>query len=899
MIKGQQRKSLEDELDSTISVEQKRGLSRRGFLGVLAGSALALGVNAIGANKIEPNYSLEQAIALGSGFGLSKINKVVSKSATNFVDSTTVSHVAYNNGQWATILDAVNNDVDDRTYRFIAKDNDNNIVDQSDVLISGRGFMRAKVTDLFSSDIDYNSITNIDVLMSEDAPPGKFFVSENYLTNDGVQQGAILIDGVKKYHKVFAPHVARDENNWWTGFGLINKSDKDIDVYFRSDLGTLIKLEDEFSISSPGSKAKFLMTSLAGFENGFNTGMFEAYEAGSTLENGVIDGKGIDALVGMEVYGQNVTGEGNLVTGFNEGAVMHGQSVDGSHNFSNEFYIPLGTLNFVKDPFMASVISDGQWDGVAYSNVTNTVQAITIDHYSDDGQLYNSLDLTLEGLEKKVFTPEMYGFDRSLGGHLKISVTDGVTYGDGVFLNGDTSGPRSMLGGGNLVSGNDKSRFLSATGLYNADNSGVMSLVNTEDSETLVKVRGYNANGQLLSDHYPDFTLAANSTKNIDLEDLLLDGVTSNIVVESSSSALVGSLMSYSKVYSKTHTNVSTVSMTAVNDPVLQVSMSDAANPAFDPVVTRGAIFARAGQRKGIVVAYHQDRGVTPLDYAEFYIDGKLHEVDDVIAGAGGTAGINLDLDESYIGAHKLNIQIHAADKNNKPEVEETIDLFVSDKTGYVDLKFFDKDHNPTDTLNVNEPFYVKYKIFNSYLDNDIDRVTIDFTPDTSNSENLVLENISGQYAEGEAYIETGIAINQASTTIDKKLKPVAFFEYSSGAEGQGGVDAEYNLLAEKVYENSTNHVQLTEDNLESLAEITSRKGVLAGSIDQLDLEGARTLWNDILNSGLFAGVTINDYQNRLYINFEDSSTYGVDLGGQNYFAENNVKDLLDIYISN
>ena len=853
----------------------KHALNAVTWVALLFASVGASGMTANSSNvpKPVPTASFER---YSGGLERSLKSNVVAKvSKSTPFDSTftpvyTVFHTPSVSYWGGSDYQLVNVSSDDKVYRLDALSG-SDVLSSVDFVVPGRGVLKGTLQDLF---VDYFSQEDVDVdaidmfRVSVDVPEfGKSFGSATYEFKDRNEASSVSFVTDRAYHRLSVDHVipgSQMEASWWQGQDVNNVSDVPIDVVFEGDDGSSYILVEDLQ---PGNDMTFLMRDLLGLDHSVVSGDFVSYVSDGF--DGEVTGDPVDAITGLSVFGWRNGGYG-----LSEGLEQVGSFVDGSNDFRSSWSIPTGVVESA-----SSLNNDGNnWIGVAYRNVSSEDQQLVLKHYGLDGTNLGTVFVDVPAGKKVAFLPEDFGFDSSVPGSLEM-VVDGV--GSSIYLVGDVE--RSFMGGS--MSPSVLSDYVEVPTLFNGSYSGVLSIMNPGDEATTLDVLVHDQGGSLLSTTLQDIVIPAHGSYVTDL-DFLNEGFSGKLSVQSDLPVRVV-LNEYSISGNKNFVNMNGKLGVPVNGPVNTVDIN-----YFEIDGNRDTPYVNIDGRASMIA--NVIASGDPIAHADIYVDGEFVSTRPV-GNLGGNLGFAFDLDP---GDHIVRLDIYQDDGNDI--VDGSGQIIVKEVPGgnRASFTYFDMDHNPTDTLHANEPFYVHYKLEN-FTGEEIDGVDIVFAPNSTGPTRLTLDDIgSGQSLEGEAYVESGID-GDASDVVDKFYTPASGFNYVGSDDWHSNVyeTGEYTLAAEPIYDNIPNYDTITADSIDELAEITSREGVLIGNTTQLTYEEAYNGWTTISNSSTFDGITLDTLNNllRIHYNNGDSDTF-FNLGGQTYFAENNEDDLKVVY---
>jgi len=586
-----------------------------------------------------------------------------------------------------------------------------------------------------------------------------------------------------------------------------------------------------------------------------------------------------------------------------------GYTLRDSSSFSSEFYMP---LHIVEDMTELERSTDG-WEKFMYHNKTDSDQILVVRHFNPDGHQmmigdfdsgdFDSVALEVSAHGRVAKMPQTLGVARNLGGTLQMSVRDSdgledpLAVGDMVYLVGDMPDDimgSSILAGGLAPSSNDMSKYLRFGLSTFGDTREVFAIHNPHDVDAVLDFAAFSPLGSGTPHNLPtNVTIPAHGTVVYNSQDALGLGFKGSSLL-GADHGLVGVVLDYSVTPVKDQLSTSGVIMESVNEPRGDYALEDI---QFNGVVNPTSFNTTMDRTTSIIIDFMKHVGTYGVNRIEFYVDNILHDTVSTNDTQGGQINTNINFTE--LGKHTVDIKLYAADDNIIEDDIRHLDVNVLESAIMAQLQYFDIDHNPTDTLKVNEPFYVQYNV-ERFDGDDISKLLLWLTPHNGSGEpeDITITGLSGTSASGEVYVAEGIAINSQDGLNNQYITPgMIVWNSNNQSETFDSQDSEYNLPAERVYDDIADYYQLTESNVETLAEILSRNGVLIGGTTQLDYDSALGGLQNLLASGIFAGITINDYQNTFYTHYNDGTPSRLfTLGDQTYFAEQNTDDLKVVY---
>lgn len=824
-----------------------------------------------------------------------------------------IPHIASNN-HWYTLLETINGDADTHTFTFVAKDPTGTEIASLQQSIPGNGSIQFRVRDLFPT--AHMNVKRIEI-KAEPYLAGKLYTAQRFAFASGGEQTGLMVGLPEPRAILSVPHItpSSEASPWWTGLALTNIGTVPVHVFFRDDAGNWMLLREDLG---PNEQFAFVTRDVLGADSTVKAGDVFAYTTDATLDNGnkrVTGGWPINALAGETAYGMRPTQSNpDAGYGFSEAYQLRGWQVDElgniiTHNFGSSHYVPLDQVSG-----MTGMLRDtAEWDGVAYRNVTGQRQRLRIRHYDSTGtrQLVNgegTLWMDVDPGTRVVFVPDSIGFDTSFPGMLVLDVVDAWgmplpdAIGDTIYLNGDLEDEvkgRSALGGGDVPTNLAQSRHLRLPVTLDSGNSGVVTVFNPTDSAVTVSVEARDTAGtaHAIDGALLNVELPPNGFRTINVSDLFATPTTfsGTISISAEAGAILGLANRYTITETKDTTNINGLVLAPCNPPDGLYGISPVAmNGEFTPE----SWATTATDDNHFVMSYETLNGDIPVNQTQLMVNG-VPAVTQLSGEAGFSGEAAFDHVFEATGEATVTFQLFADDGNTIPDAARTESITVGEAPILAALTYFDSEHNPTDTLKVNEPFYVAYDIHRTD-GGEIAEVQLMMSPDDGATDDDIRFTVPspGNSVAGEVFVEAGISYTQSDSMKVNLLRirpEVLVFNTvleSAPAQVTTGI---YQLPAERVYVETENHVLYTRLNASAVAEIISRPGVLVDGNRQLTLSEATAMVQYALTSTGFYGVQLNDYLNSVTISTSEGDFRGT-LGGQTYGAEQNVDDLKVLY---
>ena len=753
-----------------------------------------------------------------------------------------------------------------------------------DVDINSRGTYKNLTDNIFGSHDSWVDKLDLRVFQEDyniEDLFGKFTSTLRIIGPSESTESAFSFNSVQRpLHTLSLPYRPQDAS--LTEVVVSNETDKGIDVYLRAPSG------QKFLLKSYLGLHRQMTFNFPGF-NHITHGDIVAYRAGTNIP--------IDGLVGTMKFRYDDDYRRA------EGYALRGASVDGTSSFSSEFYMP---LHIIEDMTELERSTPG-WEKFMYQNKTDSDQLLVVRHFDPDGDQMmigdvDAVALSVPARGRVAKMPQTLGVARQLGGTLQMSVRDvsgledPLAVGDMVYLAGDMPDgimSSSVLAGGLVPNSNDMSKYLRFGLSTFHDTRQVFAIHNPHDSDTVLDFAAFSPLGTGIMHNLPDnITIPAHGTVVYNSQDAIGLGFKGSSLL-GADNGLVGVVLDYSITPVKDQLSTSGVIIEAVNEPKAKydleyIQLNGVQNPdEFIAVLDNLSTF---------IVEYKTITATQGIIKAEFFIDGE--EVSETVQdNPMFRNSIALDYTFTELGTKTLDIVLYANDDNGIRNFKRSIDINVLGSGITAQLQYFDVNHNPTDTLKVNEPFYVEYNV-ERFDGGDIGELLLIMSPDDgATPDDVRVTGLSGSSVSGEVYVESGIGVGQSDgngvSTLE--ITPEVNVFNTGGSIFESSVDGNYGLPPERVYDDISDYRNLTDQNIDELATILSRIGVIAGGTTQINFDQAKAGLQNIVADPTFSGVEINDFQNRIYFPTSSAQNW-FDLGSQTYFAEQNTDDLKLVY---
>jgi hypothetical protein len=512
----------------------------------------------------------------------------------------------------------------------------------------GRGFSREFIRDILTNP-DSTNKADVRVLSEAGAIDelfGKFTGALHIIGPNTSTESSYSFNSARPpMHLLSFPYRPQDAT--LTEVVVSNEADSSIDVYLRAPTGQEFLVEPNLGLRR---QKKF---DFSGF-NHITNGEIVAYQAGTHTP--------IDALVGtmkvryLDDYGRAL------------GYAMRGVAVDGTHEFSSEFFVPVYSI----EQMDGVPVTDG-WEHIVYWNKTDEPQQLEVLHYAADGQLVDidglailTIQIPANGLLSE--TADDLGVERQNGGVLAFNVKaadgepDPSSYGDMVFLLGDVSDGvtgASALAGDLAPSSRDMSKFLRFPLAHRDDLWQLIIIHNPNDEETMLDFGAFSRLGNAVSHYLPDFLpIPPHSTVVLNSPDVLAVGGNCCSSILGADNALVGMVLDYRTAPVKSQLSTSAIVVEAVNEPKAEYE--------FDRINVQGQIdpetaFAFTDRITGLIVNYRTIVATQKVDRIEMLVDGVVvgeHDGNDMFHGQ-----VGFDYRFTEARAYQVDFVGYAADQ--------------------------------------------------------------------------------------------------------------------------------------------------------------------------------------------------------------------------------------------
>lgn len=824
-----------------------------------------------------------------------------------------IPHIA-SNAHWYTLLETMNGDAETHTFTVVGKDPTGAEIASLQQSIPGNGAIQSRVRDLFPT--DYMNIKRIEI-KAEPYLVGKLYTAQRFAFASGGEQTGLMVGLPEPRAVLSVPHItpSSETSPWWTGLALTNISTVPVHVFFRDDAGTWMLLRENLG---PNEQFAFVTRDLLGADSTVKAGDVFAYTTDAALDDGnkgITGGWPVNALAGETAYGMRPTQSNpDAGYGFSEAYQLRGWQVDElgnniTHNFGSTHYVPLDQVSG-----MTGMLRDtDEWDGVAYRNVTGQTQRLRIRHYDSSGtrQLVNgegTLWMDVTAGSRVVFVPDSLGFDTSFPGMLVLDVVDAWgmplpdAIGDTIYLNGDLEDGvkgRSVLGGGDVPTDLAESSHLRVPVTLDSSNGALVTVFNPTAADITVSFEARDTAGviQTIDETLLNIELPPKGFRTVNVSDMFAPAVTfsGTIAASTATGAILGLANRYTVMETKDTTNINGLVMAPCNPPD---GLYDIAPVQMNGEFTPESWSTTATDENQFVMSYATLNGDIPVKQSQLLVNGvpmvTLPSAEPVLSGE---AAFDHVFDAS--GEATVTFRLFADDGNTVPDAARTESITVGEAPILASLTYFDDAHNPTDTLQVNEPFYVAYEIHRTD-GGEIAEVQLIMSPDDGLTDDDIRFTVPspGNSVTGEVFVEAGISYTQSDSMKVNLLRirpEVVVFNAALESAPTQLATGIYRLPPERVYEEFENHILYTRLNVNAVAEIMSRPGVLAEGTRQMTLEEATAMIQYALNSTVCYGVLLNDYFNTVTIYTAEGDFRGT-LGGQTREAEQNVDDLKILY---
>lgn len=297
-------------------------------------------------------------------------------------------------GGWQTELCAINGGDTKVTVLFRGADKNGKIIETISREIAAHGRIEFNVSKDFSK---HQALASVIAESDTDTMYGytKFFINSQY-------QGSVSAKNDATDDTLYISHIHSDQQ-WWTGIGIMNTTNKQISPKIRFDNGTTKQIT-----LNPYQKTAFLVSQMVD------------EQAARRLKTAIIENA--KGAVAFELFG---------TTGINNSWSLGGITIDGS--LVNELYFPHVTTH---------ANSNGQWwTGIAVFNPGNTPANLKVTTVNEAGAVLDTGKTSVPANSKIVGTGEEYT-KNPMAAWIKITSDQPVT---GFQLFGTTDG--KALGG--------------------------------------------------------------------------------------------------------------------------------------------------------------------------------------------------------------------------------------------------------------------------------------------------------------------------------------------------------------------------------------------------------------------------------------------------------------------
>ena len=337
---------------------------------------------------------------------------------------------------------------------------------------------------------------------------------------DGEQDISLVFPPEDLHSSVELDHIP--SASWWLGLVVQNGAQEEVQLFWEG-AGEILAFPEHLNPTIPGSKKAFSLNDLISAESRPPSARLLAYEAGSKLVDGKIQGTQVAAFNNAYLlYGRNDRQR------FSEGYLLPGSDASAS----DTLLLPLvGTAPFAEA---------SHYDGYAVKNHGTQPGVVTVDQLDEDGLVVGQNSFSLAVGEKRVFLPQQLGFDVGRGGYLRLNNSAGKI--SGLFLSGDFE---TKLAGGRLLGSDSVSGALMGAWHEEPSTGTWLTLINTEPVARSVSLLFQSPSGETLA--VVETTIVGEGSFNLDSADSPSDA--SAIVVRSDADAkLTGYRFRYGKL---------------------------------------------------------------------------------------------------------------------------------------------------------------------------------------------------------------------------------------------------------------------------------------------------------------------------------------------------------------
>jgi len=511
------------------------------------------------------NYRVPQWFTVVLLFGLF-LDFSVSTSAQAREDyGSLVARIPYvaSRAGWRTRIQVLSVDPsEEHSFTFIGKGETGDVVEVvEDKSIKAMGsynafmYLRSFIS-LFSEEVK-EDVYSIDIY-SKTARSEQILTYVDYSDVARTLQSSMRIDGLDLFHRLPIEWIVTGISGWYTGVNLQNYSDQEIDVYFRKQDGTHVKLEgSQFDISQPNASRAFLFSELLP-SNPVSSGEFLAFTKGSQLniDGNQISGEPINALSGLTVFANSSE------HGMSEGIPAVGGFSDGTHRFNHRFYIPIGSVQEIADDEVQMIVNEKYpYYGFALQNVNDFPVSLRMTHFNPGGinlggtvrnlGARENVGYTWNGLRQELgVTDGTVIFKPEIGGHVRLEVEDQEENpAFATAMTADGEGQFAIVTGEKALSDFDRGSNLVCFYVENQKVSSLIQLINTGSETADIQFTLRGSSGSVYTTFQAN--IPGNGTYSLNIHELpdwpYNSGRNGILLVESNGSPIVGIQHQYSR----------------------------------------------------------------------------------------------------------------------------------------------------------------------------------------------------------------------------------------------------------------------------------------------------------------------------------------------------------------